>query len=190
MHLLTFKQLYWSDLLIKLLGDLVPKPQRTDRGYLSPFKFSISVWASKLKSGTSVYVSCMVSWLAVPTSKQELFAWDVNRWPLLKGLSTHLGAMLSQGVRKGVKICQFYLIKRQLIGGRGSKSANFETTKFIDGPLLNLEQHYWSDFLIGYCSKFYWWKLRLCFMVNLISKFLLWVLGCSLIYNILNPIIL
>ena len=28
----------------------------------------------------------------------------------------------------GVKNCQFYLVKRQLRGGRGSKIADFETT--------------------------------------------------------------
>ena len=31
--------------------------------------------------------------------------------------------------------CQFYSVKRQLRGGRGSKIAYLETTQFIDGPL-------------------------------------------------------
>ena len=47
------------------------------------------------------------------------------------------GPSISYVVSRGrvVKNCQFYLVKRQLRGERGSKVADFETTQFMNGPL-------------------------------------------------------
>ena len=54
------------------------------------------------------------------------------------GWGPSINYVVSMGEGVGVKNCQFYLVKRRLRGG-GGKIADFETTKFMDGPLHNID---------------------------------------------------